>query len=258
MPIGTFLTINYILFGWSWFFTLGNTAVGSTSRVWTAGSKITFSQIISLSKVGDARIFYPEELFSRFFSAERWTGRLTWSWPFLFKLDSSESYEVLKIYKSFKTTMLMTVYIAWIMHKMTYSSMLMGILDVFDILLTALVSTDFLFFVIRNEPLTCFQKSVIFVCNGRATYFAGFRSFWMGCLSLQLLALSIWKPGSDSMLFIDPWSRIRDSNVCVSRSLVPYQHPIDASTLTGYPYKTTTWPWFIHYLWTRLPLYKQI
>ena len=54
------------------------------------------------------------------------------------------------------------------------------------------------------------------------------------------------------MLFIDPWSRIRDSNVCVSRSLVPYQHPIEALTLPGY--KTTTWPWFIHYLWTRFSM----
>ena len=70
----------------------------------------------------------------------------------------------------------MTLYIVYNMHTMTYSSMLTGILDVFDILLTASVSADFLFFVIRNELWTCFQKSVIFVCNGRATYLEGFQA----------------------------------------------------------------------------------
>ena len=47
----------------------------------------------------------------------------------------------------------------------------------FDIFKTSWVSTDFLLVAVRIELWTWFQKSVSFVCNGRATYFERFANF---------------------------------------------------------------------------------
>ena len=55
---------------------------------------------------------------------------------------------------------------------MTYSSMLTGFLGRFSFLVAA---CDSFFVSVRNEPRILFQKSVIFVWNGRATYLKGFR-----------------------------------------------------------------------------------
>ena len=49
--------------------------------------------------------------------------------------------------------------------------MLTDLLDNFSFLVTVFDSS---FFSVRNEPRICFQKSVIFVCNGRAAYSLGF------------------------------------------------------------------------------------
>ena len=53
---------------------------------------------------------------------------------------------------------------------MSYSSMLTGFLDRFLV-----AACDSFFVSVRNEPRILFQKSVIFVWNGRATYLQGFR-----------------------------------------------------------------------------------
>ena len=54
----------------------------------------------------------------------------------------------------------------------TYSSMLTGFLDLFGLLLTVCDSS---FVSVRNEPRIFLQKSVIFVCKGRATYWNGIK-----------------------------------------------------------------------------------
>ena len=55
---------------------------------------------------------------------------------------------------------------------LTYSRMLTGFLDLFGLFLTV---CDSFFFSVRNEPRIFFQKSVIFVCKGRATYWNGIK-----------------------------------------------------------------------------------
>ena len=47
--------------------------------------------------------------------------------------------------------------------------------DRFDNFSFLVTICDSLFFSVRNEPRICFQKSVIFVCKGRATYLIGFQ-----------------------------------------------------------------------------------
>ena len=53
---------------------------------------------------------------------------------------------------------------------MTYSSMLTGFLDLFGRLV---IVCDSFFVSVRTEPRIFLQKSVIFVCKGRATYSYG-------------------------------------------------------------------------------------
>ena len=70
---------------------------------------------------------------------------------------------------------------------MTYSSMLTGFLGRFSFLVAA---CDSFFVSVRDEPRILFQKSVIFVWNGRATYLEGLRIL-ATALSDQLKALSL-------------------------------------------------------------------
>ena len=63
----------------------------------------------------------------------------------------------------------------------TYSSKL----TTFLVLLIPLAAIcDSSFFLVRNEPRICLQKSVIFVCKGRATYSNGFQI--LDCLFIGL------------------------------------------------------------------------
>ena len=105
---------------------------------------------------------------------------------------------------------------------MTYSSMLTGFLDLFGLLLTVCDSS---FVSVRNEPRIFLQKSVIFVCKGRATYWNGIKILDGLCIQSNRCSQP-WLVGFESIkwqvdlkpylgIYALQWSLI--SNSCLQR-----------------------------------------
>ena len=162
------LTIDEIHFLFCWFgiLTLALINFGQImpSSVWTALAKM----MLYLKFLG-ARISYPEILW------DSWTLRLRWWLQVTILFCSAGNRHWTGPWAEFWTECLTGSwpgFWTWIM-SVDFSDKEVT----FDIFKTSWVSTDFLLVAVRIELWTWFQKSVSFVCNGRATYFERFANF---------------------------------------------------------------------------------